>query len=203
MRPQTLLTLPRSSATHTQVTHREARMHRDAPSHAAYSPQLHTPPDLLKTDDGIKHKQVCTFSSTPTISSPDCRAQDIPSAFADLQLKQISHKSLLLCALTQANLYPGNAALCEIPISDAAAIKLKSKHRSGQIAQLWLQKVYPGVPVLLFPLSLGSLFLAIIPLCDAVLRELLWWLRLRLPRNKAALPDGRASSPQGEDEPCY
>lgn len=103
----------------------------------------------------------------------------------------------------QTNLYPGNAALCEIPLSNAAAIKLKSKHCSGQTAQLWHQKVHPGVPILLFPLSLGSLFLAIIPLCDAVLRELLWWLRLRLPRNKAALPNRRAFSPQGEEEPCY
>lgn len=62
-------------------------MHRDTPSHAIYSPQLHVPPNLLKADNGIKHKQVRTFSSTPTIPSPDCRAQDIPNAFADLQLK--------------------------------------------------------------------------------------------------------------------
>lgn len=86
--------------------------------------------------------------------------------------------------------------------SPAAALLLFSSSQSaGHIARLRLQKADPGAPVPLFPLSWGSLFPATVPLSDAVLRELLWWLRLRLPRNKAALPDGQASSPRGQEEP--
>lgn len=109
---------------------REAQMHRDAPSQPIHSPQLHIPPDLRKTDDGIKHKRVCAW-----ISGPDRRARDIPKLSLRPAAKiDITHVAPSLHTNASDPLPWKCRSLPNCQNSNAAATKRKSKQRSDSTA---------------------------------------------------------------------